>query len=186
MNRLSAKRIAVIATHGFEESELVSPVNALRSEGATVDILAPVREPLRAWKDKDWAETIEVDRTLDEVTSQEYDALVIPGGTLNSDQLRMNPVAVDLVRHFFAKGKPVAAICHGPQILIEADVVTGRELTSYQSLKTDLENAGALWANEAVVVDRGLVTSRTPDDLPAFIAKLIEEVEEGVHDPQHA
>lgn len=186
MNRLNGKKIAVIATHGFEEDELVVPVNALRSEGAEVDIIAPELEPIRGWKNKDWTDSIQVDRPIGDVRCAEYDALLIPGGALNCDQLRMNEEAIALVREFFSSHKPVAAICHGPQLLIEADVVAGRELTSYAAIRTDLENAGALWVNEAVVVDNGLVSSRTPDDLPDFVRKMLEEIEEGEHEGQHA
>lgn len=182
MNRLSGKKVAAIATNGFEEDELLMPLRALQSEGATVEIVSPEEGTIRGWKNKDWSCTVDVQTTLDAAIPSNYDALLIPGGVINPDTLRMNPAAVEFVRAFFDSGKPVAAICHGPVLLIEADVVTGRELTSYRSIRTDLENAGALWVDEEVVVDDGLVTSRTPDDLTAFISKTIEEIEEGVHE----
>jgi len=179
MNRLTGKQIAVIATNGFEESELLVPVLALRNEGAHVDIISSKKEPIRGWKDNEWSKSIKVDKSIDQVSAADYDALLIPGGTLNCDQLRQCSLTVNFVENFFETGRPIAAICHGPQLLIEADVVTARRLTSYASLRTDLENAGVEWVDMSVVVDNGLVTSRTPDDLPEFISKMVEEFEKG-------
>lgn len=180
---LSAKTVAVLATNGFEQSELTEPVKALKEAGVTVHIVAPERGTITGWDNKDWGDEVDVDRTIDEAQARvdEYDALVLPGGVMNPDQLRMREDATRFVREFFKAGKPVAAICHGPQILIDAGVIEGRTLTSYPSIKNDLKNAGARWTDQAVVVDEGLVTSRTPDDLPQFNAKLLEELAEGVH-----
>lgn len=183
---LRGKRVAILATIGFEQSELEEPRSALRKAGAHTEIVSPERDELRAWSDDEWGDSFEVDVTLGEAKAADYDALVLPGGVMNPDKLRMVPEAVEFVRDFFDAGKPVAAICHGPQILIEAGVLRGRTVTSYPSLRTDLTNAGAHWVDERVVVDNGLVTSRTPDDLPYFNDKLIEEVAEGVHAGQHA
>jgi len=184
MNRLIGQRIAAIVTDGFEESELLVPIEALRNEGAQVDIISPQKKAIRGWKDHEWSKSIEVDKSIEQVSAVDYGALFIPGGTLNCDKLRQCLLTVNFVENFFESGKPVAAICHGPQLLIEADVVTGRRLTSYASLRTDLENAGAEWVDKSVVVDNGLVTSRTPNDLPDFIGKMIEEFEEGIHPEQ--
>lgn len=182
----TSKRIAILATNGFEESELSSPREAMLNAGFTVDILSEKTGEIKAWRDGNWSNTYKVDRTIDNVTAKDYDALVLPGGVINPDMLRRNDDALIFIRDFFKQSKPVAAICHGPQLLIEADVVNGRTLTSFRSIKTDLENAGALWVDEEVVVDEALVTSRTPDDLPAFNDKLIEEIREGKHELQHA
>ena len=179
-------RVAVIATNGFEESELREPVQALRDNGMQAEIISTELGSIRAWKEKDWSATLAVDRTFADVSSDDFDALLIPGGTLNCDKLRLNDAAVSFVREFFEQGKPVAAICHGPQMLIEADVVEGRKLTSFEAIRTDLINAGADWEDSEVVVDQGLVTSRTPKDLPAFIAKMLEEFREGPHEGQHS
>lgn len=181
--KLTGKTIAVLATDGFEESELCEPLSALREAGASYHVIAPKRGEIKGWKGKDWSGTVSVHRELGEVSGEEYDGLLIPGGTLNCDKLRMEPKAIELTREFFAEGKPVCAICHGPQILIEADVVQGRRMTSYRAIRTDLINAGAEWIDAAVVVDNGLVTSRTPEDLPHFIPKMLEEFQEGIHRP---
>lgn len=183
---LSGKRIAVLATNGFEESELVQPVEALRSAGAHVDIVAPEDGEIRAWAKTDWGKSVKVDKAVDQVRADDYDALVLPGGVMSPDKLRMNEKAVAFTRAFFEQHKPVSAICHGPWTLIDAGVVGGRKVTSYPSLKADLRNAGATWVDEEVVVDQGLVTSRNPGDLPAFIDKTIEEVLEGKHAGQTA
>lgn len=175
------RRVAILATHGFEESELISPREALKKAGAEVEVVSPENHSIKAWKDKDWGRTVEVDRNLSKASVDEYDALVLPGGLINPDSLRMNGEAVAFVRDFMKSGKPVAAICHGPWMLVEADAVKGRKVTSYPSLKTDLINAGAEWVDQEVVDDQGLVTSRNPKDLPAFIEKLIEEIKEGRH-----
>ena len=178
---LEGKRVAVLATDGFEQSELLEPCKALRDAGAKAEIVAPKSGQIRAWKHKEWGETVEVDVTLDTADPESYDALVLPGGVMNPDQLRMNPDAVDFVRSFVEARKPIAAICHGPWTLIEAGAVKGRKMTSWPSLRTDLTNAGAKWVDAEVVTDQGLVTSRKPDDLPAFNRKMIEEIGEGEH-----
>ncbi len=183
---LSGKRVAVIATDGFEQSELDVPVEALETCGAKVDIIAPEAGTIKGWDDKDWGKKRDVTKTLDEVSAADYDALVVPGGVLNSDTLRTFPKAVAITRDFFGQNKPVAVICHGGQTLIEADVVKGRKMTSYKSIRKDLENAGAIWEDSSVVVDQGFVTSRSPDDLPDFCRKMCEEIQEGKHRGQHA
>lgn len=180
--KLSGKRIAILATDGFEQSELIEPLERLKEEGATVEIVAPQSGEIRGWNKTEWGDTISVDRTVDEITASDYDALVLPGGVMNPDKLRMNPRAVALVREIFESGKPLGAICHGPWLLVEAEVVEGRLVTSYPSLQTDLRNAGAEWVDEEVVVDEGLVTSRAPGDLPAFCDRLVEEISEGKHE----
>ncbi len=160
--------VAILVTQGFEQIELTSPREALDEAGATTHIVSPESGSIRAWDMKDWGETFEVDVTLEEAKPGDYDALLLPGGVLNPDKLRMNDKAVQFVRAFFEDERPVAAICHGPWTLVEADVVEDRTMTSYRSLRTDLLNAGANWVDEEVVTDGNLVTSRNPDDLPAF------------------
>ncbi|HEX2617429.1 MAG TPA: type 1 glutamine amidotransferase domain-containing protein [Flavobacteriales bacterium] len=186
MSTLAGKNVAMLATNGFEESELASPKQALEEAGATVHIVSLAPGKIQAWKDGNWSDNYDVDRTVNEADANDYDALVIPGGVINPDRLRRSELAVAFVQDFFKQHKPVAAICHGPQLLIEARVVHERRLTSFPSVRTDLLNAGARWVDDEVVVDDGLVTSRTPADLPAFNAKLIEEVAEGKHVHQHA
>ena len=183
---LAGKRIAILATDGFEQSELTEPLTALKQAGAQAEIVAPHGGEIQGMKHHDKGDKVRVDRTLDEARPEDYAALVLPGGVANPDQLRTLPRAVDFARHFFSAKKPVAAICHGPWLLVEADVVRGREVTSWPSLKTDLKNAGARWVDREVVVDHDLVTSRKPDDLPAFTAKMIEEFAEGRHAAPHA
>ena len=168
-------RIAVLATDGFEQAELTEPVKALRRLGAIVDVVSPKSGEIQGMQHKEKGDKIRVDRTLDEAKAGDYAALVLPGGVANPDELRINERAVRFVRQFAEAKKPIAAICHGPWTLIEADAVRGRKLTSWPSLRTDLKNAGADWADQMVVVDRGLITSRKPDDLPAFCEKMIEE-----------
>lgn len=180
------KRIAILATDGFEESELTSPKRALENEGWDTEIISLKTGKIKSWDKNNWGMEINVDKTVDQVSAKDYHALVLPGGVLNPDQLRINEDALVFVRDFFKQSKPVAAICHGPWTLINAEVVKGRTMTSYKSIKKDLENAGALWVDKEVVVDEAFVTSRTPDDLPAFNAKMIEEIKEGKHDLQHA
>jgi protease I len=180
-NRLNGKKIAILATEGFEQSELEKPREALDAAGATTHIVSPKDGQIRAWAESDFGDTFDVDVKLDDANPDDYDALLLPGGVLNPDKLRLIPDAVQFARSFFAAGKPVAAICHGPQLLIEADVVRGRKMTSYPSVKKDLMNAGAKWVDEPVVVDQGLVTSRKPADIPQFNAKMIEEFAEGEH-----
>ena len=178
------KRIAILATNGFEESELKSPKEFLEQQGWTAEIVSPESGSIRSWAEKNWGPDYTVDVTLDDADAANYDALVLPGGVINPDKLRTDEKALQFVRTFFEAGKPVAAICHGPQTLISAGVVKNRTLTSYPSVKTDLINAGAQWVDQEVVVDKGLVTSRTPEDLPAFNKKMAEEIREGKHQPQ--
>lgn len=178
---LNGMKVAVLATDGFEASELNEPVAALKDAGAEVHIVAPESGSIRGWDGGDWGDSVPVDYTVDEVTSDHYRALVLPGGVMNPDSLRAHDGAVEFTRSFFDDGKPVAAICHGPWMLAEADVLDGREVTSWPSIRTDLENAGARVLDDEVVVDQGLVTSRHPGDLPAFIDKMLEEIAEGVH-----
>lgn len=183
---LKGKKIAILTTEGFEESELLKPRAALDAAGATTQVVSPKKGEIKAWAESNWGRSVKVDVALEAAKPEDYDGLLLPGGVLNPDKLRMQPKAVEFVRAFFDAGKPVAAICHGPQTLIEADVVRGRRMTSYPSVKKDLMNAGADWVDEPVVVDNGLVTSRKPDDIPQFNAKMIEEFTEGRHTPQHA
>jgi len=174
--QLKDRRIAILATNGFEQSELVDPKEALAGAGARVDVVAPKEGRIRGWKIDDWGDEVAVDVLLAEADAEAYDALVLPGGVLNPDNLRTNEAAVGFVRSFFEQHKPVAAICHGPWTLVEADVLAGRRVTSYPSIRRDLVNAGAHWEDAEVVEDDGLVTSRNPDDLPAFNRKIIEVV----------
>ena len=180
-DRLKGKKIAILATEGFEQSELFEPRQALEQAGATTHVISPKSGEIKAWNETNWGKPVKVDMTLADADPESYDGLLLPGGVLNPDKLRREPDAVEFVRSFFDQGKPVAAICHGPQMLIEADVVRGRKLTSFPSVKKDLMNAGAQWVDEVVVVDNGLVTSRKPDDIPQFNAKMIEEFAEGRH-----
>jgi len=182
MPDLSSKKVAILSTNGFEESELTSPKKALEDAGVQVHVISPEAGTIKGWKDKDWSIDIDVDRTLNEADPANYDALVLPGGVMNPDKLRLDKEAVAFATHFLQEGKPVAAICHGPQTLIETGLLNGRTMTSFPSLQTDLKNAGAQWVDREVVVDNGLVTSRTPDDLPAFNKKMLEEIGEGIHD----
>lgn len=185
---LSGRRVAILATHGYEQSELAEPLEAIREAGAEADVISlpSSRKTIRGWSKREWADDVEVQGTVDDRSSDDYDALVLPGGVMNPDTLRMHPEAVSFVRDFFEAGKPVAAICHGPWMIAEAGAADGRTMTSYPSIRTDLENAGARWVDEEVVVDHGLVTSRRPTDLRAFIDKTLEEISEGVHAGQHA
>ena len=181
MGKIQNKKVAVLATDGFEQSELQTPVDALKEAGAQVEIISLKSGKIKGWSGKDWGDEVAVDKTIDSVKAADYDALVLPGGVMNPDTLRMNKDAVSFVGDFINAGKPVAAICHGPWTLVEAGAVKGRKLTSWPSLRTDIENAGGTWVDEEVVTDRGLVTSRKPADLPAFCRKMIEEIAEGVH-----
>ncbi len=185
MTNLKNRRIAILTENGFEEVELTSPKKALEEAGAKVDIISPQREKVKGMKAHNWSVEIPVDKHISEARAEDYDGLMLPGGVFNPDQLRMNSEAVGFIKNFFIAGKPVAAICHGPQTLISADVVRGREMTSYPSIKQDLINAGVKWVDREVVVDQGLVTSRDPNDLPAFNEKMCEEFAEGVHAGQH-
>ncbi|MFP4623238.1 MAG: type 1 glutamine amidotransferase domain-containing protein [Gemmatimonadota bacterium] len=178
---LSGKKVAILVAHGFEQVELTEPRKALRDAGAEAHIVSPADGKVKGWQHDHWGDELDVDVPLSEATPDAYDALVLPGGQMNPDNLRVDDRAVAFVRAFVDAGKPVAAICHGPWTLVEADAVRGRRMTSYHSIKTDLRNAGAEWVDEEVVVDQGLVTSRNPDDLPAFNRKMIEEIAEGRH-----
>ncbi|HWC48903.1 MAG TPA: type 1 glutamine amidotransferase domain-containing protein [Solirubrobacterales bacterium] len=184
-DRLQGKKIAFLtANEGVEQVELVEPLKAVREAGAEADLLAPEAGEVQAFNHLDKADTFEVDRAVGEADASEYDGLVLPGGVANPDQLRTKPEALEFVRGFFTAGKPVGVICHGPWTLIDAGVAEGRTLTSWPSLETDLRNAGANWVDEEVHVDQGLVSSRKPDDLEAFNAKIVEEFAEGVHEGQ--
>ncbi len=178
-------RILIIATDGVEQVELTTPREKLSAAGAKVDVAAPKdrQRPseIRGWDHKDWGDTIPVEKDLEDIDPEPYHALIIPGGQINPDLLRINEKAVQLVRHFYDSGKTVASLCHGPWLLIEAGVVKGTNATSYRSIRTDMINAGANWKDEAVVVDNGLITSRGPSDLEPFVAKIIEEISEGRH-----
>ncbi len=183
--QIKGKRVAfLVAAEGVEQVELTQPLEAVREAGAEADLIAPDGGEIQAFNHLDRGEVFEADRSLSDTDPSEYDALVLPGGVANPDQLRTDDRAVRFVRSFFEQGKPVGAICHGPWTLVEADVVRGRTLTSWPSLETDLRNAGAEWVDEEVHVDQGLVTSRKPDDLEAFSSKVIEEVSEGIHEAQ--
>jgi protease I len=185
-NELHGKKVAILVTDGFEQVELTDPRRALDAAGATTHLVSPKDGRVRGWDHTDWGEEFDVDVALSDARDEDYDALLLPGGVMNPDKLRTDEAAVRFVRAFFGAKKPVAAICHGPWLLVEADVARGRTLTSYPSIRTDLENAGATWVDEEVVVDEGLVTSRNPDDLPAFNRKMVEEIAEGAHGGQHA
>lgn len=173
--KLTGKQIAILATDGFEESELMDPKKALEKAGATVHVISLKSGKIKSWKNGDWGVAINVDKNLFEADEATYDGLVLPGGVLNADKIRGDQVAIDFVAHFVDAEKPIAAICHAPWTLIETGAVQGRQMTSWPSLKTDLMNAGAEWLDQAVVVDRGWITSRKPADLSAFNAKMIEE-----------
>jgi protease I len=183
---LSGKRVAILATDGVEHVELTEPRKALDSAGALTKVVSPKPGSIKGWNHTNWGDPIKVDVTLENTSPDDYDALLLPGGVMNPDHLRTNASAVNFVRAFFEAGKPVAAICHGPWLLVEADVVRGRNVTSRPSLQTALTQAGANWTDSQVVTDQGLVTSRKPDDIPAFNKKMIEEFAEGVHEEQRA
>lgn len=175
------KRVAIITDNGFEESELTSPKKAMEDAGMKVDIVSPQKEKVKGWKDGNWSIEVAVDVNIADATVDDYDALVIPGGVINPDKMRRNKDCIQFAKDFLQSGKPVAAICHGPQLLIETGLLKGRHMTSFQAIKTDLVNAGAYWEDKEVIVDNGLITSRSPEDLPAFNKKLLEEIREGVH-----
>jgi protease I len=170
---LKGKRVAILVTNGFEQSELLEPRRALDEAGATTRVVSPISGKVKGWNHKEWGNEVPVDIELKSANGEDFHALLLPGGVMNPDQLRMNPDAVEFVKHFEKAGKPIAAICHGPWTLIEAGAVRGRTLTSWPSLKTDLRNAGATWVDQEVVNDAGLVTSRKPDDIPAFNREMI-------------
>lgn len=186
MTKIDNARILILATDGYERSELHVPLEKLRAKGAKVKIASLEKRPIKSWDEKDWGDTVEVDMTVDAVSSADFDALVIPGGQINPDLLRKDEKAVAVVKDFVKSGKIVAAVCHGPWLLVEADALHGRKATSYSSIKTDMKNAGADWRDEAVVTDQGIITSRQPSDLDAFVDKIVEEVREGRHERRAA
>ena len=177
-NKLTGRRVAILATHGFEQSELEKPLDILKENGATVDIISLQRGRIKGWKDKNWGNEVEANVSIEEANCNIYDALVLPGGVMSPDQLRLSRHVVAFVKAFMEMGRPIATICHGPCTLIETKKLQGKKMTSYRSLRTDLINAGVEWVNEEVVVDGGLITSRDPKDLPAFCKKLVEEISE--------
>lgn len=176
------KKVAILATDGFEQSELMEPKRLLEEAGCETTVVSPKSGEIKGWNKKDWGDSVAVDKALDECSPEEFDCLMLPGGVMSPDKLRLEEKAVEFVRTFYDSGKPIGAICHAPWLLIEADVVDGRTVTSWPSLCTDLQNAGAEWVDREVVVDEGLVTSRKPEDIPAFAKKLIEEIGEGAHE----
>jgi protease I len=178
---VKGKKVAILTENGFEEVELTSPMNALEQAGAEVHVISPQQDKVKAWNEDNWGIEVPVDKVLDSANPEDYDMLLLPGGVMNPDTLRTNKKAVSFAQHFLEQGKPVAAICHGPQTLIETGMLDGRTMTSYPSLQTDLKNAGVVWVDKEVVVDNGLVTSRQPDDLEAFNRKVLEELAEGQH-----
>jgi protease I len=186
MATLTGKKIAILTDHGFEETELTSPKKALEDAGAVVHIVSNQSGKVKAWSHDHWSIELDVDENLLRADSEAYDALVIPGGVINPDRMRINKEYIQFAQEFLEAGKPVAAICHGPQLLIETGMLHGKEMTSYPSIKTDLTNAGAIWVDKDVVADNGLITSRSPQDLEAFNKKIIEEIAEGVHENKPA
>jgi protease I len=184
MQKLNGKKVAILVEDGFEQVELTSPKQALEEAGATTHIVSPKRDKVKGWEHTEWGQEFPVDVQIEQANANDYDALLLPGGVMNPDKLRTSKPAIQFVRSFFEQKKPVAAICHGPWVLVEAGVLNGRKVTSYHSIQTDVKNAGGNWVDEEVVVDQGLVTSRNPDDLPAFNRKLVEEVSEGQHEHQ--
>jgi protease I len=185
-NDLNGKKVAILATNGVEHSELTEPRKALDAAHANTTLISPKAGTIKSWQKGNWAAEIPVDLTLDAARPEDFDALLLPGGVMNPDQLRQDERAVRFVRQMFNAGKPIAAICHGPWLLVEADVVRNRTLTSWPSLKTDIRNAGGDWVGREVVTDMGLVTSRKPDDIPAFNSKMTEEFAEGSHERERA
>lgn len=180
--KLNGKQVAILVADGFEQVEMTEPRDALREAGAETVLVSPASGKVKGWQHTDWGDEFPVDLALADARADDFDALLLPGGVMNPDKLRTKPEAVQLVKDFFAAGKPIAAICHGPWLLAEADVIRDREVTSYPSIQTDLKNAGARWVDREVVTDNGLVTSRKPDDIPAFNRKMVEEFAEGRHD----
>ena len=190
MTDIKAAKILIMATDGFEQSELLVPQEKLSEAGATVHVAAPKSRmksgKIYGWNESDWGKTVTVDKDLEEVTPAEYDALVLPGGQINPDKLRLEPKALEIIRAFLTQGKVVAAVCHAPWLLIEVDAVRGRNVTGYKSIRTDLINAGGKFHDQPVVVDQGIVTSRQPGDLDAFVQKITEEIGEGSHQRRRA
>ena len=183
---IDKSKILILATHGYERSELCVPLDELKKRGADVRIASIDREPIKSWDNKDWGDAVNVDLLAKDVDIDNFDALVLPGGQMNPDILRQDEDAMRVVKEFVASGKIIAAICHAPWLLIEADAVRGRKMTSYVSIKTDMKNAGAIWSDEPVVTDKGIITSRNPGDLDAFVKKIVEEIEEGRHERRAA
>ena len=181
MKDITGKKVAILATDGFEQSELQKPLDELKKAGADVRLVSLKKGKIKGWKDKSWGDEFEAGLAVKDARADDFDALVLPGGVMNPDKLRRDEDVQRFVRSFVESGKTVAAICHGPWTLIDAGVVKGRRMTSYGSIQQDLRNAGAIWSDEEVVCDRGMITSRKPDDLPAFIKKTIEEIAEGSH-----
>lgn len=178
---LNGKKIAILATNGFEQAELEVPRDHLKKAGASVDVVSLAAGEIKGWDKKDWGRAVKVDKTLDQVSPSEYDAVVLPGGQINPDLLRVEPKALKFIKDIFDARKVVAAVCHAPWLLIETGIAEGRKMTSYKSIKTDVVNAGGKWEDSEVVVDQGVITARNPGDLEAFSAKIVEEVKEGRH-----
>jgi protease I len=186
MAKIDGKKILILATNGFEQSELEVPRDRLKAAGATVHVVSPEPGEIKGWDQKDWGRPVKVDKSLNDVSADDYDAIVLPGGQINPDLLRVNEKALKLIRAFYDQKKVVAAVCHAPWLLIETGIIKGRKATSYHSIKTDVINAGAKWEDSEVVTDQGLITSRNPGDLEAFSAKIVEEVAEGRHQARSA
>ncbi len=182
----NGKKVLILATHGFEQAELEVPRDRLKAAGAAVDVVAPENGEIKGWDVKDWGRPVKVDRTIDAVKADDYDAIVLPGGQINPDLLRANDAALTLIKAFYNQKKIVAAVCHAPWLLVETGIAKGKRMTSYHSMKTDVANGGAKWEDSAVVTDQGIITSRNPADLEAFSAKIIEELNEGKHTARSA
>ncbi|MEJ6398459.1 type 1 glutamine amidotransferase domain-containing protein [Yoonia sp. 208BN28-4] len=181
MPKITDANILILSTDGFEQSELCTPRDSLTEQGANIHVATPDGEEITGWDKDNWGDKVPADLKISDVNVADYDALVLPGGQINPDVLRLNEDAISVIKSFVKEGKIIAAICHAPWLLVEADVVKDREMTSYPSIKTDLVNAGANWVDQEVAISNGIITSRNPDDLPAFVAKIVEEVEEGEH-----
>ena len=187
MSTLKEKKVAVLATDGVEQSEIQEPINTLRQAGAEVQVLAPKgKDHIKAWRDGDWGESIKVDKSIDDAKDSDYDMAIYPGGVINADNLRREESAINFARGFFTEGKPIAAICHGAQTLLETGMLRDRRMTAYPAISTDLQNAGAIYENKELIVDKGFVTSRHPGDLPVFKKKIVEELAEGKHEAMKA